>query len=491
MRGTHGRTRNSSPTFQPRQLLPAAFAAAAWILLFTRIPALFQRLACPFQVQQEEAVNVEFGRILLRGDTLYPDLTKGGPYIHCSYPPLFPFLESLLMRLTSDPWLPGRFLAFGGYLGCGLLLGWTAWRRWKSPAWALLLPALLWLFPTWALWGSMVRLDTCLLLLNFSSFLILWRSCEGVELKKRPLPAGELLAAGFLNALAVLLKPTALTLTLAFGLYAVLRRPGRKALFFFAGALLPVLLFLAAAQWETRGLYWTHTVKWAAVGLEWSRLGYFLSTSFPGEAGWVAAGVVLTLALRQVPLWPKCQALFAFLSIAALGREGSAENYYMEFLLYGLVIFGEGWAGSTGSKKNKPVQGWAGLVPALVLLAGLFNASRFPAPSFPSPVEMEAKRRMLSFYVKGERHLALDTDLPVMAGKRIWYQHSGILAIVRSGAWNPEPLLNDIREKKFSTTEIYDLPRQYLYPPGVEEAIRRHYHVSVRKYGRIWLEPNG
>ncbi|HET9869984.1 MAG TPA: hypothetical protein VFR02_05760, partial [bacterium] len=127
------------PAKRPDRFFPAlpwAFAAAAWLPLAAQAPALVHRLACPQQVQQEEAVNVEFGRVLLRGERLYPDIRVGGPYLHCSYPPLFPFLESLLMRLTPDPWAPGRSLAFAGFLACGLMLGGAVWRRWRDPAWA-------------------------------------------------------------------------------------------------------------------------------------------------------------------------------------------------------------------------------------------------------------------------------------------------------------------------------------------------------------------
>jgi len=454
---------------------------AAFLLLTPQISSLLGRLSCSFQVQQEEAINVEFGKNILRGETIYPDVTQGGPFLMCSYPPLFPFLESILMRWIPGIWYPGRCLAFLGYLGCGLLLGWVLWKRSGSWRWSALTASVFFLFPTWILWGTMARMDAFLHFINFAAFVILWQGAAS----KAPAGGNRYLwpfaAAGGLNALAIIMKPTAATLALSFGLYALLTRLKKPAFVFYVFLLVPLGLWVALIQWKTQGLYWSHTMKWTAANFDWPRLTHFLTRSFLPEAGWLLALIAAALWLGKVDLLLKCRLLMACFSLLSLSREFGAENYYMEFLLYGLLAAGEGLSSWDG-RKNWPV-------PAFALLLGFYCLSRFSPPILPSAAEMEMKARMTQLYRTGERHLALDMDLPLMAGQKIWYQPTGVMAMYHSGRWNPEPLLRDIREKKFSTVELYDIPEQYLYPPEAVAEIWKNYRVIIRQYGRIWLVP--
>ena len=96
----------------------------------------------------------------------------------------------------------------------------------------------------------------------------------------------------------------------------------------------------------------------------------------------------------------------------------------------------------------------------------------------------------IEIYAQPGEHLALDLDLPLMAGKRLWVQPAEYTAMVDQGIWSAEPLLKEIRTKKYSTIELYDIPRQYLLPDQVVEEIMRNYHMGIRKYGRLWMVPN-
>jgi hypothetical protein len=482
------------PSAGPARFLLPAFAAASVLLLAAQAPSLYKRLTCSFQVQQEEAVNVEFARILHRGDILYSDLAKGGPYIHCSYPPLFPWLQSLAMDFIDGVWAPGRTLAFLGYLGCGLLFAYTAWRRWKNPYWTILLPSLLWLSPTWAAWGTMVRLDTCLQALNMASFLILWKVSEPFHPEWKQKTGSSYAIAGLLNAAAILMKPTALTVTLAFILFALFRRQKREAAIFLACSLGPVLILAGVAQGVTGGMFWAHAVTGTAVGFNPDQLFHYLGKGLLPEAGWIVAGIGLTFWMKRFSLLLRCQLLLSVLSLGTLSRYGAAENYFMEFLWVGLLVVGEGWAGcrlvrtaaSFGGGRRAEVLRH---VPAVLLVAGLISYSRFQAPLLPSAQVMEEKAGMLGLYHQDGEHFALDVDLPVMAGKKVWYQPTGVLAVETTGVWDPAPLLEDIRRKKFSTIELYDLPKQYLVTERVERAIRENYKPVLRRYGRVWLAP--
>ncbi len=444
---------------------------------------LIFRILSPVQVQQEEAVNLEFGRMIASGQSLYPDIRQGGPYIHCSYPPLFPWLESQFLKSSPNPWLSGRLLAWVGYLGCGFLMAFAGWKRWGLNPWIFLLPLLLWISPTWAAWGSMVRMDTVLLLINFLAFLI---SLRNTERKKGEMKWYFWMVSGGLNAAALLMKPTALTLTLTVIFWAIWKRRFRDGLWFLLGAAAPVLVFFGVMQQETGGLYWLHTISWAALGFSIERFFYFIFHGFLKEAGWLAVLVLMTLRFKKIPELLKIQLAFSFLSLWTLCRDGSAENYYMEFILYGLFAAGEGWA--KNEKKTKDPF-WLFYAGGMIFLTGSIMWFVATGALVPSSGEIKMKESVLPIYQQGEFHLALDNDLPFMAGKPIWYQPSGIVALVQAGAWDPEPLLGDIRNHKFSTIEFYDMPHQYLYPPIVEQAVLQNYKVRWKAYGRVWYVP--
>jgi hypothetical protein len=112
-------------------------------------------------------------------------------------------------------------------------------------------------------------------------------------------------------------------------------------------------------------------------------------------------------------------------------------------------------------------------------------------PNFPSGGDINMKYdAAVEIYAQPGEHLALDLDLPLMAGKRLWVQPAEYTDMVAKGLWSAEPLLEEIRAKKYSTIELYDIPRQYLLPEQVVQEIMRNYHVSIREYGRLWLVPN-
>ncbi len=463
--------------------LPAVFVAATFLL---GLPALYHRLTYPLQVEQGEAINVEKGLILLRGENLYPDSAKGGPYLYSVYPPLFSWLEAGLLKATGLVWQPGRFLAFAGYLGCGILLGAWGFRRWGW-VWAVFSALLLWIFPTWAEWGTMVRCDALALFFHFAAFLLLY----GDSLKPAKGRMG-IAAAGLFNAAAVLIKQSTLALAVVYGLYCVARRQwarlGDYALFFLA----PLTVVFAIEQVQTKGLFYEHTVAWANTGFDMRAFWYLISRVFWREGGALSAAVLLLWAVKRVPLLPKIQIVFSGLSLLSLGRVLGAENYWLEFLLYGIFFIGEAWVSpwngifrwSPGGKTAVWGRVLLGVALYVFLPAGKW-------PTTPPAEERDAKLAASKIYETGENHLALDLDLPVMAGKKIWIQPAEYTAMVKRGIWSEEPLIGDIRSKKFSTIELYDRPEQYLLPKPVVEEIQNNYHVKIRELGRLWFVPNG
>lgn len=467
--------------------LPILLAFLCLGLFLAGSPALVGRVHCPFQVNQGEAINVEFARNLKGGVSLYHDPSTG-PYLYAAYPPLFPWLESMLMKFVQGPWFPGRLLALAGYCGCALAFVYSAWRRWG--AWsALTLGSIFLLSPTWAAWGTMVRADSLMIFLEFLAFLLLLKASERASTKKHRAPIWTLLAAGSLTALALMVKQNAVLLVLAYALYCFKERKGRDFLLYSLAALLPPAALLAILQGMTGGWFLKYILWWAPLGYQPALLAHYLTTSFLPECGWILAGAALA--------WPftkglaRYQAALSLTWVLGLGRQGAAENYYLEFILFGLFLIGEGWTSAWGRAWSFKTGGRPVLRSLLVVLGlASFSFCGKPWPSSPSIEEQRMKADAAKIYLSPGEHLALDLDLPLLAGKRIWLQPLEYTWMVGKGLWSEEPLLNDIREKKFSTIEFYDIPEQYLLPPGVVGEIEKNYHPFLRQYGRIWLAPN-
>jgi hypothetical protein len=178
------------------------------------------------------------------------------------------------------------------------------------------------------------------------------------------------------------------------------------------------------------------------------------------------------------------QLLFSLLwFLVAACQPTSAENHYMEFLLFGLFALGEGLC-----LKSCPTQQTHGVV-TFLLAATLALYALAPSPKVPSAEETNAKSQMLHLYEKPGDYLAIDVDLPYMAGRRIWYLYSGLMPFYYQGIWNPAPMVRDVESRKFLSIEVYDQPGQTLLPPPVMEAVVKNYQVGFKAYGRDWYVP--
>jgi hypothetical protein len=430
---------------------------------------------------------VERALIVLRGDNLYPDISKGGPFLYTAYPPLCYWLEAILIKVFSNLWFPGRLLAFVGYLGCGfLMMGW-GWKRWGVLP-ALLLGSLFLCFPSWARWGTMVRPDTLYLFVNFAAFLLLYRFTEKSENSKTK---WVLFAAGILNGSALLLKQSAYSLIGTYGIYCLAKRQWKNFMIFFLSAMAGVVPVCILENSQSHGLFYDHTVRWLNTGYQWKTLWYWLSSDFLREVGWLAGLAFIVVFFKKTPLLLGAQILISVFNLMSLGRGGGAENYWLEFVLYGMFFAGEGYFCSDFHPwvSEKIKMGFYSVF-IFSMLMGLVIDLQGQWPSLPTADSIFTKKEALKIYTLSGEHLALDSDLPLMAGKKIWIQPYEYTAMVHQGFWTVEPLLQEIHVKKFSTIELYDIPEQYLFPPEVVREIQKDYHVGIRKFGRIWYVPN-
>jgi hypothetical protein len=239
-------------------------------------------------------------------------------------------------------WLAGRLIAFLSYAGVAALLALFSFRRWE-PAGAAAATGLFLLSPTWAFWGTVVRVDTLMIFLNFFCVVLILSLLEKPKISAQtpsPWAPWIMMAGGFLNALAILNKPTALTVTAAVILTLVVRKKWAWLGWFALSSIGTAALVLSLLQWYSRGLFFLNSFGMGG-DYQFELLWYFLCHSFFPEAGWLVGLTVLAFGAGRVPLFWKFLLFFSILNLFTLGHPDGAENYYLEFILYGILASGE------------------------------------------------------------------------------------------------------------------------------------------------------
>lgn len=463
----------------PSWVLPFLYLTTGGAVL-SALQRVLSRVLCPFQVNQSEAANAEVARLLGSGILPYPDLATDLSMFSL-YPPLYSFLTGSLMRIIPAVFFPGRLIALLAFLGCAVLLwGWGRKRWGRSSADMALFLFLL--FPAWRTWGSQVRPDTLAILLSFTGLLLLLRREEGTSGTSRDFRAGILCGA------ALLVKQTAIVVPLALTIQALVDRDLRRWGIFVAGMAVIFLPATLVLQTLTQGRYLDLLTRGVAHGFDvglWTRsmIAWFLP-----ESGWLFIAGGMAVLTRRVPLLPVLTAALSLFWVLGLARPGAAGNYLMEFELYSLFLIGESLvaprrgAGPTLAVPGRMLLGlWAaGLVSLLLVSTG---------PTLPSKGERDAKREALAFYAGDGDHLAVDADLPLMAGKPLFLPPAEYTLMAQAGLLSTEPLKQALRDRRFKTVEVYSMPRQYLLPEDVVEEVKRHYRVHHQAHGRLWLVP--
>jgi hypothetical protein len=262
----------------------------------------------------------------------------------------------------------------------------------------------------------------------------------------------------------------------------------RRGSLFSLAAIAPTISFFAFEEWSTRGYFFKHTFFWLHTGYHVDLFADFFFHEFVWENGWIALLILFFLLVKKQRLFLLLLMALATFEVFSLGREGGAENYWMNFTVFGLFFVLESLS-EPNRESKKSLWKMAGPVVWLLLAVGVIHGGLDRSLQTPGTNEIAMKRESESFFPPGEC-LAIDTDLVVMADKRVWLQPIEYTLMYNLGIWQNGPLINDIRQKRFSSIELYDIPHQYFLPDEVVAMIRKNYHVSIRKYGRVWLLPN-
>ena len=444
----------------------------------------------PYQLDREEGFLLHQAQRLANGEGLYLPIEEE-PYLVDNYTPVYPTVYAAAL-LFSDPSLgPGRFLVLLAVLGIVILMAGYILLETRSPFPAILAPGLFLATYDLGHWIGYARVDLPAIFFGLAALLAAFRGPA-----KYWIPVSAVL-----TILAFYTKQTQIFVPLSILVVLGIQREWRRAGLFLAwsvgGGLLAGLLLLVL----TGGRFWLHTVVYNANEFHWDavismlrHLWFFARWSILAA---VAAAIGALLLFRKSPLFtPPVMALFIYtgfcgISLAGVGKAGSAVNYFLEFHVVANLL--TGWALGAflcSLRKTGPIaipRVALFLAPVLLLALHGWRMARDPIRSiaFPRPFQ-QAEAAPAQFLVMellnvdGEV-LSEDIAASLMAGKEVLYQPFIMAQLAREGKWDDTVLVDQIASGRFALilTEK-NLEDEYFYgfTKEIRDALLKHYYLD-------------
>ncbi|MCX6647478.1 MAG: glycosyltransferase family 39 protein [bacterium] len=416
------------------------------------------------------------------------------PWIVSSYPPLYPFLNGVLMLVTEHSLIPGRFIAITSFIGILTLIILFLRKLNANLTAAVIAAGMLLVFPWGIRWAQVVRVDTLGIFLSISG-IYLW-----IKSEKTP----DAIFAAILLSLAVFTKHSLLAAPAACLIYGILSRDRRTIL------LLALLIILVGGSYGitnfiTGGGLIKHLFTYTAN--EWfierftAGVGSYFKTSWLLHVLAIGAMLipgVVSAKRRIIPLYY----ILSTCTLIAYGFEGSDTNYLIEpllsvSLLAALTI--DHLAFSQNSHKAEikgipsPKTICLTIVLAIIILGRFIDQTDFRLHRM-TPDRYQTGMQLIRLLngAPGEI-LSEDASYTFLAGKEVVFQPYIMSLLARTGKWDQTEFVQTIRDKKYSMlvlrvdlTDPYNTEQQGSayemagfdrWTPEMETAILESYSV--------------
>ena len=388
---------------------------------------------------------------LARGEPIYTDIQQF-PMVRSPYPPIFPWLWSLVVPLAGPQFWPGRMLAMGALLLTAGLVVWNAWRARVGWLPVVIAGAVVVGSPLVYQWAGYSRVDTLALLFSVSAVLAAQRAkgWRGIAL------------AGVLCLWAVWTKQTAVAAPWAV-LLAVASRSPRQAAGFVGILAVPSVLSGLLLESASGGQF-SRNVLFGNAGNPFflSRLvamgGTFLVLHLPLVAGavwWALRG------MRGLPSPIAVYVLTSLLVAASAGNGGSSVNYFLEPIVACALALPYVWRTLAGRLLAlAPLLA----VAQLVMLAHWPNSFGTdylyfaPHGRTPSAGDYEAGAAVDAAVKAEPREILVEpAGFAVRNGRPVYVQPIDLRAEAARGGWRSEPLVAAMRDRFGLVITAYNL----------------------------------
>ncbi|UCH35806.1 MAG: glycosyltransferase family 39 protein, partial [Armatimonadota bacterium] len=414
-------------------------------------------LKCPYEVDYGEGIVLRYALNIARGRVVYNDY-RHYPFVASTYPPVYPLICALGVKLSGVSFTFGRALSCGATLGVAALI-WALLRRARAPRFTAALAAMLFLAaPIVRLWAPLMRVDMTAILFGLCGLYCVL------------LGGRWLVAAVVLMIVAIYTRQSEVAPLAAAVTYLWWIGERRNAVIVGASALAVTLVMFGTLQLATDGWFYRHIVvanqnlwdsrllvrRWSSVLSSWP-LPFILGVVGLAVAGWTAKGRPPGAPSERRPeRLIGAYFVFALLVFLTAGKIGSGVNYMQEPIVAACLATGIAypWLASrvgTWAGKVAWVAVWAVLILSLAapcLKAALGHAGG-EAPWRRKTIEGGRAAVDLIRRTKGDI-LSDDAGLLVIAGRPVLLDSHKMTSMFYDGHWDQGPLIQDIKRRRFA-----------------------------------------
>lgn len=488
----------------PRRNLAVTLTAAALGLVVAAQVGLFalhswRFTTFPYQLDYGEGPILQIALRFARGESLYPPLTGGYPYVIASYMPLYYVLCGLVAKLTGPSFLGGRLLSVVSALGIAVCCGLVVWDHTKRRFPAFLAAGMVLAMPIIMVWAALMRTDMVALAFSVAGFWLFQR--------------GRRRTGIVLFALAVMTRWTNVASIAAALAGLLLQRKWKQALFWGAVQATLILLLVFGANAATHGgmleQLRLHTSSSLGQSWTWGQVGllFFVAT---GE--WPVYFVLGALGALWCAVRAPHRVIAIYFAAAwavyfTSGRIGSTFNYLMEPLVVGAMATGIMWAELAQHEVSKWSVRHRSLARTVTLaaLAGMSAALALQMVDTDlrldhgiSLVRAKANGGSSAYVLERIRQapgptLCEDVGLQIQAGREVPLDPFEFTQLAHRRAFDPSHVYADARDGKFSLIVLRFNPEKTgpdkdtgdwaagRWPDGIISAVRERYILAEER----------
>ncbi len=482
-------------------LLAAALGVvvAAQLYLFALYSWRFTTFA--FQLDYGEGPILQIALRFAHGESLYPPLNQGYPYVIASYMPLYYILCGLAAKLTGPSFLGGRLISVLSALVIAICCGLVVWDSTRRRFPAFLAGGIVLAMPIMMVWASLMRTDMVALAFSVAGFWLFQR--------------GRRTAGIVLFALAVVTRWTNVASIAAVLAGLLLQRQWKQALGWGAAQAALILLLVFGANAATHGgmleQLRVHTSSSLGKSWTWGQVWLLLTIARDQWAIYFVLGAVGAIWCTVRPPHRAIAAYFlaAWVIFFTSGRIGSTFNYLMEPVVVGAMATGIMWAELAQLDFSRVMARTA----ALAALAGMSGALALQMVDTDLRLEFNisvlrprADAAASAYVLERIREapgptLCEDVGLQILAGKEVPLDPFEFTQLIHKHAFDPGPVFADVRAGKFPLIVLRFNPEKTgpdkdtgdwaagRWPNGIISALRERYVLAEEREPYLLYTP--
>ncbi|NOR16612.1 hypothetical protein GQ543_02730 [candidate division WOR-3 bacterium] len=437
----------------------------------------------PYQISYGEGFILNQAVIISQGQSIYQDITNY-PYLVGNYPPVYPFLCALFVKIFGVSFAPGRFISFIAVILSGFLIYIILKenRRLQKGSFkeSIVISALFFLASPYIFYTyPLYRVDALALLFSLAGLYFVFKF-ENRKSVYFSIP---------FFILALYTKQSFIAAPIASLIYLTFKNIKRGIIYFIFLSLVYVSIFLLLNN-LTGGQYCLHNFTYNA-----NAFSILFAIRMCVSALQIHA-ILFTFAFAYIIhiIIRKKLSLFAiYLIITALmaisiGKIGSGINYFGELVACSCIILGI-FLNETEftNKESKNILIVTGLLLQLILFAHMpYLTGHTPT----NTDKKNAEKISLEIINTPGSILSEDGGLLVVNRRQILFQPFVFTQLARQNLWDQGKFVADITEKRFSLIILtfninYEIDKERL-TEEMAEAIRRSYY-SEEKIGDYYI----